>query len=172
MRIIAYADGASRGNPGPAAYGAVLCDADGRELDAWGNPIGRATNNVAEYHGAIAAVEAALNRGATDLELRLDSELIVRQLQGRYRVKHKLLKPLFEQLTALIDQLDSFQPTHVRRRLNQRADGLANDALDRATVDRARPPGGRGPRPDQGSRKVRAPRDRALGNSQAGKPDG
>ena len=131
MRLIAYADGASRGNPGPAAYGAVLCDADGSELDAWGNPIGRATNNVAEYQGAIAAVEAALERGATELELRLDSELIVRQLEGRYRVKNQQLKPLYEQLSALVDQLDSFQPTHVRRHLNQRADAMANEALDR-----------------------------------------
>ena len=131
MHLIAYADGASRGNPGPAAYGAVLCDLDGAELDAWGNPIGRATNNVAEYHGAIAAVEAALERGATELELRLDSELIVRQLEGRYRVKNKQLRPLFDQLSSLVEQLDSFQPTHVRRHLNQRADAMANQALDR-----------------------------------------
>ena len=132
MRMIAYADGASRGNPGPAAYGAVLCDAEGAELDAWGGCIGAATNNVAEYHGAIAAVEAALERGATKLELRLDSELIVRQLEGRYRVRNRDLKPLFTELSALIDQLDLFQPTHVRRHLNTRADGLANEALDGA----------------------------------------
>jgi len=131
MQLIAYADGASRGNPGPAAYGAVLCDPDGRELDAWGNAIGRATNNVAEYHGAIAAVEAALERGATELELRLDSQLIIRQLEGRYRVRNKDLKPLFDQLSTLIEQLSVFQPTHVRRHLNQRADALANAALDR-----------------------------------------
>lgn len=131
MHLIAYADGASRGNPGPASYGAVLCDVDGVELDAWGNAIGPATNNVAEYHGAIAAVEAALELGANSLELRLDSELIVRQLEGRYRVRNKQLKPLFAQLSALIDRLESFQPVHVRRHLNQRADALANDALDR-----------------------------------------
>ncbi len=131
MHLIAYADGASRGNPGPASYGAVLCSPDGEELDAWGNPIGRATNNVAEYQGAIAAVEAALEMGATKLELRLDSELIVRQLEGRYRVRNKQLKPLFEQLNDLIDQLDEFKPTHVRRHLNQRADAMANEALDR-----------------------------------------
>lgn len=131
MQLIAFADGASRGNPGPAAYGAVLCRPDGTELDAWGNPIGRATNNVAEYHGAIAAVEAALEMGATELELRLDSELIVRQLEGRYRVRNKQLKPLFEQLSALVDRLDAFQPIHVRREFNRRADALANAALDR-----------------------------------------
>ena len=131
MKLIAYADGASRGNPGPAAYGAVLCDLDGEELDAWGNPIGRATNNVAEYQGAIAAVEAAIERGATELELRLDSELIVRQLEGRYRVRNKQLKPLFDQLSALAESLDTFQATHVRRHLNKRADAMANEALDR-----------------------------------------
>ena len=131
MKLIAYADGASRGNPGPAAYGAVLCDLDGVELDVWGNPIGRATNNVAEYHGAIAAVEAAIERGATELELRLDSELIVRQLEGRYRVRNKQLKPLFDQLSALTESLDTFHATHVRRHLNQRADAMANEALDR-----------------------------------------
>ena len=132
MRLIAYADGASRGNPGPAAYGAVICDAHERELYAWGNAIGRATNNVAEYHGALAAVEAALEGGATELELRLDSELIVRQLEGRYRVRNRSLKPLYEQLSQLIDQLDVFQPVHVRRELNRRADALANEALDRS----------------------------------------
>lgn len=131
MRLIAYADGASRGNPGPAAYGAVLCDAQERELDAWGNAIGRATNNVAEYHGALAAVEAAIERGATELELRLDSELIVRQLEGRYRVRNKSLKPLYEQLSKLVAELDVFVPTHVRREFNRRADALANEALDR-----------------------------------------
>ncbi len=131
MHLIAYADGASRGNPGPAAYGAVLCDADDAELDAWGLPIGRATSNVAEYHGAIAAVEAALERGAATLELRLDSELIVRQLEGRYRVRNQQLKPLFKQLTTLIERLESFQVAHVYRERNTRADALANDALDR-----------------------------------------
>ena len=131
MHLIAYADGASRGNPGPAAYGAVLCDAEGGEFDAWGEAIGQATSNVAEYRGAIAAVEAALERGATELELRLDSELIVRQLEGRYRVRNQQLKPLFEQLSALTDQLERFRPVHVRRNLNQRADAMANQALDR-----------------------------------------
>jgi len=131
MHLIAYADGASRGNPGPAAYGAVLCDADGVELDSWGNPIGRATNNVAEYHGAIAAVEAALERGATQLELRLDSDLIVQQVRGTYRVRKQQLKPLFEQLMRLLGELDHFEVNHVYRELNTRADAMANQALDR-----------------------------------------
>ena len=132
MRLIAYADGASRGNPGPAAYGAVLCDPDGSELDAWGGRIGRATNNVAEYHGAIAAVEAALERGATDLELRLDSDLIVQQVRGTYRVRKQQLKPLFNQLMSLLGELDHFEINHVYRELNTRADAMANQALDRS----------------------------------------
>ena len=131
MRLIAWADGASRGNPGPASYGAVLTTPDGEEIDGWGNPIGRATNNVAEYHGAIAAVEAALELGATDLELRLDSQLIVRQLEGRYRVRKADLKPLYAQLVALTEQLERFQALHVPREQNRRADALANEALDR-----------------------------------------
>lgn len=130
MHLIAYADGASRGNPGPAAYGAVLYAENGVELNALGDTIGRATNNVAEYRGAIAAVEAALDHGATSLELRLDSDLIVQQLRGRYRVRNKKLRPLYEQLTGLIERLDQFEPTHVNREFNRRADALANEALD------------------------------------------
>ncbi len=130
MHLIAYADGASRGNPGPAAFGAVLYSEEGVELNAWGDTIGRTTNNVAEYRGAMAAVEAALDHGATSLELRLDSDLIVQQLKGRYRVRNQKLKPLYEQLCGLIERLDQFEPTHVKREFNRRADALANEALD------------------------------------------
>lgn len=132
MKLTAWADGASRGNPGPAAWGMVVADADGAELAARGSTIGRATNNVAEYRGAIAAVETALELGAEELELRLDSELIVRQLQGRYRVKNAQLKPLYEQLQDLIGRLDRFRAVHVPRERNRRADALANQALDAA----------------------------------------
>ena len=138
MKLIAWADGASRGNPGPASWGMAVADAGGVELAADGRTIGRATNNVAEYRGAIAAVEAALELGAAELELRLDSELIVRQLQGRYRVKNAQLKPLYEQLQDLIGRLDRFQAVHVPRERNRRADALANEALDAAR--RAGPP--------------------------------
>lgn len=132
MKLTAWADGASRGNPGPASWGMVVADAAGAELAADGRVIGRATNNVAEYRGAIAAVEAALELGADELELRLDSELIVRQLQGRYRVKNAQLKPLYEQLQGLIERLDRFRAVHVPRERNRRADALANEALDAA----------------------------------------
>ncbi len=130
MKLIAWADGASRGNPGPAAYGYVLTKPDGGEVEAGGAAIGRATNNIAEYRGAIAALEAAQRRGATELELRLDSELIVRQIQGRYRVKNAALKPLHANLKALSEAFPNFAIRHVPRAQNARADALANAALD------------------------------------------
>lgn len=135
MRLIAYADGASRGNPGPSSYGAVVLSQDGGELRAISETIGRTTNNVAEYRGAIAAVAAALELGATELDLRMDSELIVRQLEGRYRVRNAKLKPLFERLSALIGQLEGFRVRHVPRENNKRADALANAALDGRASD-------------------------------------
>ena len=137
LRLVAYADGASRGNPGPASFGAVVLDLDGQELQALGGQIGRNTNNVAEYQGAIAAVEAALELGATELELHLDSQLIVRQVEGRYRVRNAALKPLFNKLVALLDLLDGFKIRHVPREQNTRADALANAALDH-TLDNVR----------------------------------
>lgn len=130
MKLIAWADGASRGNPGPAAYGYLLTDAAGNELEAAGEVIGRATNNVAEYRGAIAALEAARRHGATELELRLDSELIVRQIQGRYKVKNAALKPLHAELKALSESIPTFSIRHVPRAQNAEADALANAALD------------------------------------------
>ena len=130
MRLIAYADGAARGNPGPAAYGVSVLGEDGEELRALAEAIGRATNNVAEYRGAIAAVEAALALGGTSLELKSDSELLVRQLQGRYRVRDAKLQPLFARLSALIARLEDCSVQHVPRAENARADALANAALD------------------------------------------
>ena len=128
--MYANADGAARGNPGPAAFGAVVYDANDAELRALGATIGRGTSNVAEYRGAIAAVEAALELGATELELRLDSELVVRQVQGRYRVRNASLKPLHARLQRALDRLDVARVRHVPRAQNSRADELANAALD------------------------------------------
>ncbi|MCY3887732.1 MAG: ribonuclease HI family protein [Chloroflexi bacterium] len=130
MRLIAYADGAARGNPGPAACGAVVLDHDGNELRRIAQAIGRGTNNEAEYRAAIAAVRAALELGATELQLRLDSQLVVRQLQGSYRVRHERLKPLYRELDTLSDQFVRFSVDHVPREQNRRADALANAALD------------------------------------------
>ncbi len=131
MRLVVYADGASRGNPGPAAIGASVRDATGRELAAVSERIGRATNNVAEYRAAIAGVRAAADLGASAIDLRLDSELVVRQLSGRYRVKHPLLRPLFAALVEALEAVGPYTVGHVPRARNARADALANEALDR-----------------------------------------
>ena len=128
--LIVYADGASRGNPGPASFGAVVFDKNGNEVNRIGEQIGRATNNVAEYRGAIAGLELALALGARSVELRLDSELVVRQLQGRYRVRNPGLKKLFAQAKDLQGQFSSFRALSIPREKNQLADKIANQALD------------------------------------------
>lgn len=130
MRLTVYADGASRGNPGPAAIGASVRDARGRELATVSERIGRATNNAAEYRAAIAGVRAAAELGASAIDLRLDSELVVRQLSGRYRVKHPLLRPLFAALVEALEAVGPYSVGHVPRARNARADALANEALD------------------------------------------
>ena len=130
MRVIANADGAARGNPGPAAYGAVVYATDGTVLRSVGERVGHTTNNVAEYKGAIAALRVALELGATEVDLRLDSELIVRQVEGRYRVRNPGLQPLYAELQELIGQLAMFEIRHVPRAENADADALANAALD------------------------------------------
>lgn len=126
-----FTDGASRGNPGPASIGAVIYDGAGREVHTVSSRIGRATNNEAEYQAAIAALEAAVALGLENVELRMDSELIVRQLAGRYRVRNPRLKPLFGRLLDLRRKFASFQARHIPREQNRRADELANLALDR-----------------------------------------
>lgn len=130
-RVIAYTDGASRGNPGPAAIGAVLVGPDGREWHLISRRIGRATNNEAEYQAAIAALEAALALGAQEVELRTDSELLARQLSGRYRVRNPRLVTLHNRMKDLRDRFARLQIVHIRREENRRADALANQALDR-----------------------------------------
>ena len=131
MRLIAYSDGASRGNPGPAAIGALVLSEDGQPLAEISRHIGRGTNNEAEYRAAIAAVEAAMALGARSVELRMDSELIVRQYNGAYRVRNPALMRHFQRLAALGRQLDRLELVHVPRELNRDADRLANRALDR-----------------------------------------
>jgi ribonuclease HI len=128
---VIYADGASRGNPGPASIGAAVLDPTGRELHTVSRRIGRATNNEAEYQAAIAGLEAALALGARNVEVRLDSQLVARQLEHRYRVRNERLKPLFNRLVDLRRRFDSFAVTAVPRSQNARADALANAALDR-----------------------------------------
>lgn len=128
--VIAYADGASRGNPGPASFGAVIYDKSGEELRTVSRAIGYGTNNQAEYQGAIGALEAALELGAREVELHMDSELIVRQLEGRYRVRNAKLIPLYRQLLELRGRFERVQVSHVPRAENKVADRLANEALD------------------------------------------
>lgn len=132
MSHVLYCDGASRGNPGPAAIGFVLLDPDGRTVVEMGAEIGVQTNNVAEYQALIAGLETARSRGVKDLEVRLDSLLLVRQVTGEFRVKAENLKPLHRRASALVREFDRVKLVHVRRHLNERADELANLALDEA----------------------------------------
>jgi ribonuclease HI len=125
-------DGGSRGNPGPGAYGFVLSDPSGAEVEACGEYIGHVTNNVAEYRSLIAGLEAAARHRAQPLCVAMDSELVVFQMTGRYRVKNAGLKPLHEQATQALRHLGRVRWTSVPREDNGRADGLVNEALDRA----------------------------------------
>jgi len=133
MRVIVEADGGSRGNPGPAGYGALVCDADsGAVLARAKQAIGRATNNVAEYRGLIAGLEEAAAAGATEVEVRMDSKLVIEQMAGRWRVKHPDLQPLHQQAKALAARFDRIAYRWVPREKNVRADKLANEAMDTA----------------------------------------
>jgi ribonuclease HI len=123
-------DGGSRGNPGPAAYGYVLESEDGHVLDARGEAIGTATNNVAEYRGLIAGLESAVERGVDELEVVSDSELLVKQMQGEYKVKNETLKSLHRDASELAAGLKRVTYTAVRRAHNELADRLVNEALD------------------------------------------
>jgi len=124
-KAVLYCDGASSGNPGPAGIGMVLCAPDGTELQAWGEPIGEATNNVAEYRAMIAGVERALEAGIKEVEVRSDSELLVKQLTGEYKVKAAGLKGLHAEALMLLGQLDEWTARAIPRAQNKRADGLA-----------------------------------------------
>lgn len=130
MKVIAHVDGGSRGNPGPAAAAFVLTDADGRTLAARAFVLGRTTNNVAEYTGLLRALEAAGALGATDVTVFSDSELMVRQLTGLYKVKSESIRPLYEQVNDVRMQFECFAIRHVLREQNQEADRLVNEALD------------------------------------------
>ncbi len=130
-RLTIYTDGASRGNPGPAAAAYVLTDWHGRELAAKGLYLGEATNNVAEYSGLMRALEAAREMSPKMLCIYSDSELMVRQISGEYKVKSELIRPLYQQTMSLLESFDCYQVKHIPRGKNARADGLCNRALDR-----------------------------------------
>lgn len=128
--VRAWVDGGARGNPGPAGYGVLLEDDRGSELvRIWGY-LGQATNNVAEYRGLVAALEEALSRGASQVEIRTDSELVQRQVTGVYKVKQPHLKELMGRVRALVGRFERFAILHVRRQDNAVADELANRAMD------------------------------------------
>ena len=130
MKARLSTDGGARGNPGPAAYGYVLETEDGTVLAAEGETIGVATNNVAEYSALIAGLEKALELGVGEVEVVSDSELMVKQMRGEYRVKNEALRGLFLEASRLARQLGNVSYTAVRREHNKLADQLVNDALD------------------------------------------
>ncbi len=130
MKARLSTDGGARGNPGPAAYGYVLEAEDGTVLAAEGETIGVATNNVAEYSALIAGLEKALELGVGEVEVVSDSELMVKQMRGEYRVKNEALRGLFLEASRLARQLGNVSYTAVRREHNKLADQLVNDALD------------------------------------------
>ena len=123
-------DGGARGNPGPAAIGAVVSTPDGDELLAEGEYIGETTNNVAEYKGLLLGLDLARRLGAREVEVINDSELVARQIGGQYKVKHAGLKPLFLEAMSQLREFDRWSVRNVPRAQNKRADGLVNEALD------------------------------------------
>ena len=129
--LVAHSDGGARGNPGPSGYGVVIKDQSGRKVAALSEYLGHQTNNFAEYQGLIAALEYALKNGPKALKLISDSELLVRQIKGIYKVKNATLQDLHARAKELIAQLDWFSIGHALREHNQEADRLANEAMDR-----------------------------------------
>jgi ribonuclease HI len=129
--LIAHSDGGARGNPGPAGYGVVIKDETGRKVAALSEYLGHQTNNFAEYQGLIAALEYALEHGPKAVKLISDSELLVRQIKGIYKVKNPTLQDLHGRAKELIAQLEWFSIGHALREHNQEADRLANEAMDK-----------------------------------------
>ena len=130
MKLRVNVDGGSRGNPGPAAVGIVIRGAEGQVIADAAEPIGSATNNVAEYRALLRGIELAAQHGATELELYGDSELVVKQIRGEYKVKDPGLKPLHAQARQALSAFSAWSFNHVRRELNAEADALVNQALD------------------------------------------
>ena len=130
--ITAYIDGGARGNPGPAGYGARIEDDQGELLAELHGGLGVATNNVAEYNGLLAALKWAVDNGHRDVRIRADSELLVKQMRGEYKVKHPGLQPLYVRARLLVMELGRVVFEHVRRELNREADRLSNLGMDEA----------------------------------------
>jgi len=130
LKLTVHVDGGSRGNPGPAAIAAVISNENGEVVDEAAEAIGPATNNVAEYRALILGIERAAAFGATELDLVGDSELIVKQVRGEYKVKDQNMKPLHAAAKAALAGFDSWSIRHVKRHHNAEADRLVNEALD------------------------------------------
>ena len=128
-RVVIFTDGAAEPNPGPAAIGVIIKDEQGRLISSVSQPIGPATNNQAEYKAIIAALEEAIRLGVDQVDLRSDSELVVKQIKGQYRVKNASLKPLNKKIKQLQSQLQAFTIIRIPRQQNTEADSLANIAL-------------------------------------------
>jgi ribonuclease HI len=131
-KLTVNVDGGARGNPGPAAIGIVVRNDDGAVVEAVGETIGRQTNNVAEYRALLRGLELASAHGATEVEMIGDSELVVRQVEGRYKVKNADLKPLHQKAKEMLGEFDNWEIRHVKRAQNSDADALVNQALDNA----------------------------------------
>jgi ribonuclease HI len=134
--IVAYIDGGARGNPGPAGYGVRIQSGDGAVLDELHGAVGIATNNVAEYNGLLAALQWAVTNNVNRLHIRADSELLVKQMRGEYRVKNPGLQALYVRARLLVAQLDDVKFEHVRREFNTEADRLSNLGMDEAEAQR------------------------------------
>jgi ribonuclease HI len=132
VKLVINVDGGARGNPGPAAIGVVVSDGDGNIVDELAEPIGHATNNVAEYRALLRGIEWARGLGADELEIVGDSELVARQVTGDYKVKHPSMKPLHEEAVVALRAFDRWSIRTVPREENARADALVNHALDEA----------------------------------------
>ena len=130
MKLVVHVDGGARGNPGPAAVGVVVSTPDGEVLDEMGQVIGVATNNVAEYRGLVAGLEKAVELAVPEVEVISDSELLVKQMTGEYRIKNEALRELSLQAARLARQIGKVSYRAVRREHNELADRLVNEALD------------------------------------------
>jgi ribonuclease HI len=128
--LVVHVDGGARGNPGPAAIAAVISGPDGEVLEERGERIGKATNNVAEYRALLLGLERARSLGAREVELVGDSELVVRQVRGEYKVKDEALQGLYAKVVKALADFDKWSIRHVRREENEAADALVNSALD------------------------------------------
>ena len=136
MKATLFTDGGARGNPGPAGIGVVLRDTSGEVIGEIAEGIGSETNNVAEYSALIAGLELALSKGVTEIEVFMDSELVINQLKGEWKIKNDRLRTLAVKARALLNRFESHVLAHVRRELNSDADKLANQGMDAAMLDK------------------------------------